>query len=429
MEKYDDYKDSGVKQIGQIPRKWEVKKLKYLTSINQDSLPEHTDRESDIYYVDIGSVTMEAGINEVEHFKFGKAPSRARRLAKKGDTIISTVRTYLKAIGYVGSEEKKYVYSTGFAVLQPSKKIVPEYLYSFVKSDLFTNQVDTFSIGISYPAINSSTLGELYVAVPPKDTQATIATYLDQKTAQIDTAIAQKEQLIELLQERKQIIIQRAVTRGLDETVAMKDSGVDWIGKVPGHWEVVKNKQILAEQKRPGEEGLPILSVSIHSGVSSEELSDEDNIRGTIRIEDKTNYKLVEPTDITFNMMRAWQGGIGAVPVRGMVSPAYIVSQTSSCINADYFEYQYRLPIFIQQMDRNSKGITDFRKRLYWDEFKNLFTILPPVKEQEAIMKFLTDYSAKVQVVLDTQTLQIDKLREYRTVLIDAAVTGKINVS
>jgi type I restriction enzyme S subunit len=428
MEKYDDYKDSGVKQIGQIPRKWEVKKLKYLTSINQDSLPEHTDRESDIYYVDIGSVTMEAGINEVEHFKFGKAPSRARRLAKKGDTIISTVRTYLKAIGYVGSEEKKYVYSTGFAVLQPSKKIVPEYLYSFVKSDLFTNQVDTFSIGISYPAINSSTLGELYVAVPPKDTQATIATYLDQKTAQIDTAIAQKEQLIELLQERKQIIIQRAVTRGLDETVKMKDSEVEWIGKVPGHWEVKKLKYVLVERKDRSETGEePLFMVSqVHGLVVRSDYHAKAEVAAS-----NVGNKLVDLNDLVFNKLKAHLGVFfkSTIESTGLVSPDYAVYQSLGLIeDMKYLEILFRDPGYIGQFIIRATGIVEGLIRLYTGDLFDIEIPVPPAEEQKDILNFTNNVTDKIGRAIHHQTQQIARLREYRTVLIDAAVTGKIKV-
>jgi type I restriction enzyme S subunit len=427
MEKYDDYKDSGVKQIGQIPRKWEVKKLKYLTSINQDSLPEHTDRESDIYYVDIGSVTMEAGINEVEHFKFGKAPSRARRLAKKGDTIISTVRTYLKAIGYVGSEEKKYVYSTGFAVLQPSKKIVPEYLYSFVKSDLFTNQVDTFSIGISYPAINSSTLGELYVAVPPKDTQATIATYLDQKTAQIDTAISQKEQLIELLKERKQTIIQYAVTRGLNETVELKDSGVRWVDEIPVHWDFVPSTWLFTERKDKAIPGDIQLTASQKHGVIPQELFMELESRRVVTVE--YNYdilKHVEAGDFVISM-RSFQGGLEYSAYTGCVSSAYVSLVPSDQVDHEYFSYFLKSYSYISELQTTSNLVRD-GQALRYANFRQMRLPLVPLSEQNEIASYIKASHLKIDKAIQHQTQQIAKLREYRTVLIDAAVTGKIKV-
>jgi len=177
----------------------------------------------------------------------------------------------------------------------------------------------------------------------------------------------------------RQILIHRAVTRGLNPDVKLKYSGVEWIGEIPEHWEAVSNFALFKERNEPGNESLTILSVSIHTAVSSEELSEEENIRGKKnRIEDKSNYKLVKINDIVYNMIASMaKGGIGAVHVNGMVSPAYVVAEPNGKIHAYLFEYQYRTTGFIQQMERHSKGITDFRKRLYWNEFKQLKTILP----------------------------------------------------
>ena len=256
-----------------------------------------------------------------------------------------------------------------------------------------------------------------------------IAKFLDEKTTQIDEAIAIKEQQIALLKERKQIIIQKAVTQGVDPDVPMRDSGVDWIGAIPAHWNVVANRALFSERLEPGEEGLPLLSVSIHSGVSSEEISEEENVRGRVKIEDKTKYTRVKKGDIAFNMMRAWQGGIGAVTIDGMVSPAYIVAKPNCAIVAEFFEYQYRCPEFIQQMDRYSKGITDFRKRLYWGSFKQLITVVPPEDEQIQIIRHVQQVTASTESGISLLDRQIQKLKEYKTTLINSAVTGKIKVT
>lgn len=147
-----------------------------------------------------------------------------------------------------------------------------------------------------------------------------------------------------------------------------------------------------------------------------------------MKIEDKTKYILVKPGDIAFNMMRAWQGGIGAVSNEGMVSPAYIVAKPRPKINAEYFESQYRCPEFIQQMDRFSKGVTDFRKRLYWDSFKQLMTVVPPIDEQLEIVEYIKQETTRVAASIQLLNGQIEKLQEYKTTLINSAVTGKIKV-
>ncbi len=268
----------------------------------------------------------------------------------------------------------------------------------------------------------------LELPLPPVAEQKAIVNFLDRKSSQIDKAIRVKEQQITLLKERKQLLIQNAVIRGLNPEAPTRDSGVEWIGKIPAHWNIKANRALFRERVEQGRDGLPLLSVSIHSGVSEEEVSDEENIRGRVKIADKSKYNLVCPGDIAFNMMRAWQGGIGEVRKQGMVSPAYIIAIPSPEVLPKFFEYQYRTPIFIQQMDRHSKGITDFRKRLYWDGFKQLMTLVPPIAEQRTIIEHIDTELArqdKSAILLDQQ---IAKLKEYKATLSNSAVTGKIKV-
>jgi type I restriction enzyme S subunit len=204
-------KDSGVEWIGMIPEHWEVVRLKDACNINQNSLPETTKKSFELEYVDIGSVSFEKGITQTENFIFKNAPSRARRLAKMGDTVISTVRTYLKAIDYIDEQKSHFIFSTGFAVLHPVR--INSFFLSFiVKSDAFTNQVDVFSTGMSYPAINATDLGRLHLTIPPNTEQTQIAHFLDQKTTQIEQAINCKQAEIEKLKEYKATLINSAVT-------------------------------------------------------------------------------------------------------------------------------------------------------------------------------------------------------------------------
>lgn len=205
-------KDSGVEWIGEIPEHWEVKRLKNVCFINQNSLPETTHKNFRFRYVDIGSVSLEEGIVETEEFLFKSSPSRARRIAKSGDTIISTVRTYLKAIDFVNEEKAKYIYSTGFAVLEPESFIYPEFLANFVRSDAFTEQVTINSKGMSYPAINSTDLSRLFVVHSNIEEQKEISSYIESAFQKIDTAISLKTQETEKLKEYKNSLINSVVT-------------------------------------------------------------------------------------------------------------------------------------------------------------------------------------------------------------------------
>lgn len=205
-------KDSGVDWIGEIPEHWEVRKLKQVCKINVHSLDERTNPNYEFEYIDIGSVTYENGIISRESFLFKNAPSRARRIAKEGDTIVSTVRTYLKAIDFVDKCKSNYIFSTGFAVLEPNNNVYPRYLFSFIKSDAFTEQVSVNSKGMSYPAINSTELGVQKVLYLPYEEQIQIVSYLEVIEEKIAKAILLKQQEIEKLKEYKTVLIDNVVT-------------------------------------------------------------------------------------------------------------------------------------------------------------------------------------------------------------------------
>lgn len=315
------------------------------------------------------------------------------------------------------------------ARLRVTEKLDARFLYWNIASIRFLTWINKSKTDPMIPHLAPKDIKDFLIAYPPLNEQKNISTFLDKKTVQIDQAIAIKEQQIALLNERKQIVIQQAVTKGLDPNVKMKDSGVEWIGEIPEHWEIFANRAIFSERNESGRDGLPLLSVSIHTGVSDEEMDEDTNVQGRVKIEDKSKYISVKKGDIAFNMMRAWQGAIGAVSVDGMVSPAYIVAKPTKRIDANFFEYQYRCPEFIQQMGRYSKGITDFRKRLYWDGFKQLSTLVPPISEQLKIIEFIKALNIQIETVVSVKTQQIQKLKEYKTTLINDAVTGKIKVA
>lgn len=410
MPKYEAYKESGVEWLGEIPMDWFQSRLKFLVSIK-------TGEKDTAHRVDDGEYPFFIRSPKVQRINTYSFEGEAVLTAGDGD--IGKIFHYIN--GRFDYHQRVYKFSN-------FKKVEGKYLYYYLQYNL-AEEVIKLSAKTTVDSLRLPYLQNFVVVIPSRQEQKLIANYLNQKTAQIDEAIATKQQQISLLKERKQIIVQQAVTQGLDPNVPMKDSGVDWIGMIPEHWEVHANRTLFTERVESGREGLPLLSVSIHSGVSSEEVSEEDNVRGRVKIEDKTKYVLVKKGDVAFNMMRAWQGGIGAVTTDGMVSPAYIVAKPIGAIVADFFEYQYRCPKFIQQMDRYSKGITDFRKRLYWDGFKQLKTVVPPKKEQDKIIQFIQDLATKTEAADKLLNAQIEKLKEYKTTLINSAVTGKIKIT
>ncbi len=205
-------KDSGIPWIGKIPEDWEIIRLKFLASHNDDVLSENTPDDLEFDYIDISSVQYGSGIINKQHITFGNAPSRARRIVRNNDVIISTVRTYLKAVAIIPAVSELTVASTGFACLRTNKKISPKFLYYSVLSDAFVSTVEAYSVGISYPAINASQLVCLKLLLPSIEKQNQIADYLDEKCAKIDRVIHDKEQIIAKLAEYKKSIIYEYVT-------------------------------------------------------------------------------------------------------------------------------------------------------------------------------------------------------------------------
>ena len=206
-------KDSGIEWIGEIPEHWEVGRMKNLCNQNPNSLSEKTDKDIEFDYVDIGSVSFEKGVFNTEHYKFSEAPSRARRKANFGDFIMSTVRTYLRAIDVIDTQEKaNYIYSTGFAVLTPKAHISYKFLSYISKSQYFLEQVTTLSRGINYPSINSTDLMTICVAHPSIEEQIQISDYLDKRCTEIDNLISIKLSKIDSLKEYKKSIIYEYVT-------------------------------------------------------------------------------------------------------------------------------------------------------------------------------------------------------------------------
>lgn len=193
------------------------------------------------------------------------------------------------------------------------------------------------------------------------------------------------------------------------------------LGLAPANWKRYTFGDIYTERKEPGDENLPLLMVSIHSGVSDGEVDAAELPKQVKRIEDKSQYKKAVSGDLVFNMMRAWQGAIGTVRTTGMVSPAYIVAEPNDKVNPLFMDYYSRTPQMINQIDRQSYGVTDFRKRLYWDSFAPIGCILPPIEEQQKIATILTTQDK----VIELKEKRLAEKQRQKKYLMQQLLTGK----
>lgn len=228
-------KPSCIDWLGEIPAHWVVKPLKRWVRINASTLGDKTSPDFEFRYVDIGAVKTGGLVRELERLRFEAAPSRARRVLRRGDTIISTVRTYLKAIWYVNENADDLIASTGFAVMTPGKEVEPEYLGYVIQSSGFVNRVTANAIGIAYPAIAETVLARFPVAMPSTlDEQQRIVTRIKQDSAPLDQAIEQAKEEIKLIREYRDRLIADVVT-----------GQVDVRGWIPGPDDAVADEELV----------------------------------------------------------------------------------------------------------------------------------------------------------------------------------------
>ncbi len=406
-----------------------LRRLKYAATINDEALPEETDPEFELQYVDIGNVDSSGRIDQIAAHRFEAAPSRARRIVRHGDIIISTVRTYLQAIAAIENPPNNLIVSTGFAVVRPRKGELDANFCKYAVRELrFLREVVTRSVGVSYPAINSSDLGDISIALPPLAEQRAIAVYLDRETARLDQLVTAKERWLELLAEKRRALITIAVTRGIHPAAPLRDSGVAWLGELPAHWEVKKAKWLfreIDERTSSGEEELLSLRMNIglirHNDVSEKQT----------RAEELIGFKLTERDDIVVNKMRASSGLVSITPERGLVSPDYTVIRKLVELNCEYFVKLFGTSLMQAVFRSESKGLGTGASgflRIYSENLLSIKLPVPPLNEQHAIVAHITAQTAKIDALRAATERTIGLLKERRAALIAAAVTGKIAV-
>ena len=426
---YPAYKDSSVEWLGRIPAGWDVRRLKYLASLNPESLPEETDPDMEMHYVDIGSVDALGRINEPERLTFATAPSRARRVVRDGDTIVSTVRTYLRAIARIQGPAVGTIVSTGFAVVRAGAMVDRKYAAYALRAPYFVERVVSNSKGVSFPAINESEMATFDLALPSLREQSSIASFLDRETARLDALVTKKERLITLLQERRTALITRAVTKGLDPAAPMKDSGVEWLGEIPAHWEVKKVKRLCLVKR--GASPRPIDDPSYF---------DDDGEYAWVRIADVTaSERYLERTTQRLSALGkslsvALEPGELFVSIAGTVGKP-IITRIKCCIH-DGFVYfvhlherrEYLFYVFSCGEPYKGLGKMGTQLNLNTDTIGDIFLPRPSDAEQDEIVIVLDRETARIDTLIDRVSSAIARLHELRTALISAAVTGKIDV-
>ena len=435
--RYPAYKDSGVDWLGEVPGHWEVVRLNTTATCNDEVLLESTAEDYEIEYVEISGVQAGQGITETATLPFGNAPSRARRVVRDGDVLISTVRTYLRAIAQVKSPPENMIASTGFAVLRP-RRIDSRFLGYACHAEGFVSEVIARSVGVSYPAINASELARLPIPLPTAPEQTAIATFLDRETAKIDALVAEQEKLIALLQEKRQAVISHAVTKGLDPNVPMKDSGVEWLGEVPAHWAVGNcgfYLRILSGFAFPSsgftdDDSAHRLLRGANVGVSR--LKWDDTVYWQRSEGDGLDdYEMVEG-DLVIGMDRPLIGeGMRVAKVTAQDLPSLLLQRVASLkvgnkLHPDYLHYLLASEMFIAHFSPETTGVSV--PHISPDQINKFVIPIPPMSEQLAIVNDVKRLLAEFGGLIAESEIAVGLLQERRTALISAAVTGQIDV-
>ena len=428
FEKYDAYKDSGVEWLGEIPQNWEVKPLKYGAKIVLGKMlcPEDKGGYFLKPYLKSKNIQwLKVDISSVEKMWFSKKEMSLYQL-QRGDLILSEGGEVGKVCIWDNELEECYIQNSAHKVSMSGSSDSKYHLYqmfAFGQRKLFDSIVNRVSIA----HLTREKLSSIKFIFPNLSEQKQIVKFLDQKTSEIDQAIAIKEQQIALLNERKQIVIQKAVTQGLDQNLPMKDSGVEWIGQIPAHWEIIKVKNLfkLIIEPAPKNNDLELLSVYTDIGVKPrKELEERGNKASTT-----DGYWKVKKGDIIVNKLLAWMGAIGLSNYDGVTSPAYDILRAIKPLNPYIYHLLFRSPTCSAELKKHSRGIMDMRLRLYFDKFGNVLVPYAPISEQNEIIKYIEVEEQKINAGIELINQQIEKLKEYKTTLINDAVTGKIKVA
>lgn len=440
MKKYDSYKDSRIEWLGEIPLNWSLKRNKDISIINGTSLDNNTNPLYEFKYIDISNVNQNGIINEPELVNFVESPSRARRVINKNDVIVSTVRTYLRAVAFINFDPIDYIVSTGFAVLTPLKTINPTYLAYYCQSDFFIDLVIKNSKGVSYPAINASELACLSNLFPPHPEQTNIAQYLDTKTQAIDKKVNLLERKIGYYKELRKSIINETVTKGLDRNVELRENDLGFM--TPLSWSKKRLKDLgflysglsgksgddFNQDDNPNNKGfIPFTNIANNTYLKRDHL-------GTVVVYDGEKQNKVKEGDIFFLMSSEGYEDIGKTAVLAEnMDDTYLNSfckgfriKQKHC-NPLFLNYLLLSDYYRQVLIIEGKGFTRINLKM---EKVNDFEVYIPynLKEQSDIATYLDHKTQTIDKIVANIQSQIATLKELRKTLINDVVTGKIKV-
>jgi len=428
-EPYPEYRDSGVEWLAKVPTQWDIIRLKYGVSLINDKVE---NGESDTPY--LGLENVESWTGRIIETDFEPEIEGASNSFRKDDVLFGKLRPYLaKAV----HAQYHGICTSELMVLRP-QKYYSRFLFYSMLSPSTVNIIDSSTYGVKMPRANWHFIGNLLVVVPPMSEQQAIADFLDRETNKIDGLIARKRRLIDLLQEQRIALITRAVTKGLNPDAPMRDSGVEWLGEIPVHWEITKIKNLALDGYRTFIDGDWIEAPYITT----------EGVRliqtGNIGIGDYVEQGFRYISEDTFNDFRCTEVMYGnilicrlAEPVgRACIAPNLtnrMITSVDVCIlkpkkslDNRFIVYFLSSKKYLSWLDAICRGGT--RSRVSRSMLGAIEFPLPSYREQRDIADYLDGETTRIDSLIARINQAIEKLQEYRSAVITSTVTGKIDV-
>lgn len=432
MKSYARYKDSGISWIGKIPEHWDIIpfregfELGKGLPITKDDLIEKCDNAVPVIsYGQIHSKINDGTYLKEELLRYVDSKfleSNPQSLLKKDDIIFADTSEDLDGCGNCVRNTVNGNVFAGYhtVIARLKKKSMGPYLSYLFQSDKWRSQIRTTVNGVKVYSVTRGHLRRCKLFIPPIEEQKSIVAYLDKKMEQVNGLVAAKQKQIELLKEYKQSLIANAVTKGINPKVKMKDSGINWIGKVPEHWEIDKlGHKFIQRKEKVSDKDFEPLSVS-KIGVTPQ-------LESACKTDDGDNRKLVRKGDFVVNSRSDRKGSCGFSELDGSVSLINIVV-TPRCDNGWYYHHLFRSNNYIEEFYRMGRGIVADLWTTRWSEMRTIMIPVPPIDEQKQIVAYINERVSSIDSQISSIEKQIANLNEYKQSLISDVVTGKVKV-
>lgn len=418
MKRYNAYKDSGVKWIGEIPSHWGCIKIKHL-------LKERVEKSAD----GIGEpLSMSQKFGLIPTSQMDIVPNAATsyigaKHTHKGDMVLNKLKAHL---GVFALSSYDGLVSPDYAVYYGTGRADMEFLEYLFKTPLYVSEFikKTTGVAIGFNRLYTDDLFSISAHYPPLHEQQAIVGYLKDKTLKIEQYVSARERERELLDSLKQSEIANVVTKGLNPNVKMKDSGIPWIGEIPEHWTLRRVKFIFTESKDKSVLGKEMpLSLGKETGI----IPSSEKKNKTMESASFVGCKIVNKGDIVFNRFKARLFAIS--DYEGVVSSDYAVYKCKDSADPRYIVTLFGTQMYRTAFDRKASGVGDGFSRLYTDDLFSFYAIFPPLEEQQAIVAYIDEKLQKIDQYMSDLQREIDYLKEFKQRLISDAVTGQLCVT